>query len=363
MKILHTSDLHIGKSLNGFSLLEYQSKMLNDLVCYMTSNNIKKIIIAGDIFDKSLPSSEAMNVFSSFLVKLYKSNIEAYIISGNHDSNLRLDYLSTILDDNKIHINTFDIKFYEEENVRIYLLPFIHFIDFKEKFHYEITSSEEGYSMLLNSIDLDNNYYNILVAHDYFANVNDDLSCESERPIYLGDSEYINTSLLDKFDYVALGHIHKAMSLGNKIFYSGSPLKYSFSEIKNHNKVFIIDTCLNNVVAVEIPSSYQFVELEGKLDDLLNDKTFYDKENTLFKITVLDKQEIPNLANRIKEIYHNTLEIIKKNDFLYNNLDLKMEKKSITELFSDFYKMITDEDLTKEECQILKEVVVKIDDH
>ena len=248
MKFLHVSDLHIGKKVKGFSLFDDQIHILKQIINTAKEKKVDGIIIAGDIYDNSNPSGEAISCFDRFISDIHSEGISCYAVSGNHDSINRVSFGANILARENIYFakkytgNIEPIK--ADENTFIWLLPFIRPVDVR-LYHpdFQVGSYEDMMKSVIENLKIDTTKVNILVAHQFVTNSGiAPETCDSET-ISLGTLDNIDVSNFKEFDYVALGHIHKPQIIGREtVRYSGSPLKYSFSEKNDKKSMIIIDT-------------------------------------------------------------------------------------------------------------------------
>lgn len=250
MRFIHTADLHIGKSFGNVSLYDEQEHILNQIVQIAIDKKVDGIFICGDVYDYSNPSADAVSLFDAFLTKLFKQNIAVFIISGNHDSSYRLGFGNQIFEKQNIHIsggfkgNVPNITLNDDYGTLvIHLLPFIKPEDVKVYFHdAEIKTFNDAVKTVISSVDIRKNTRNVLLAHQFVVS-------EKSQPIYseseiisVGGTDMIHSDIFDDFDYVALGHLHGAQKVGrDTIRYSGSPLKYSFSECNQNKSLVLLD--------------------------------------------------------------------------------------------------------------------------
>ena len=265
MKFLHLSDLHLGKSLGDFDLIEDQKYILNQVLDLIDEESVDAVLIAGDVYDKSVPSEAATRILDSFLSELAAKKVKTFIISGNHDSDDRLNYGSTLFESNQVYISAIYDGHLDkhvindgETEINIYLLPFIKASQVKHFFpKAEIESYEDAVRVVLANADIDEKKKNILVAHQFVAGKGEDPmlgGSEGAGTQSVGLVEKIGYDLFNIFDYVALGHIHSPQSVGRcEVRYSGSPLKYSLSEVNNEKSVPIINVDKNGVEINLIP--------------------------------------------------------------------------------------------------------------
>lgn len=364
MKLLHTSDLHLGKKLSEESFYEDQKYILNEIINIVKEKKIDIIMIPGDIYDKSIPSSEANTIFDDFLTKLSKLNIKVLITSGNHDSNERLSFGSQIFNKFNIHIVTSykgQIEKISIDDTVFYMLPFL------KPFHLKHLMTESEYENINNSNDMmkwilkrekiDKSKKNILLAHAFImwnGQLPEQSDSESISFNNVGTLDAIDANLLDDFDYVALGHIHRPQKIKRKtIRYSGTPLKYSFSEVNDKKSVVIIDTDnIENIELIELKPLRNMQILKGKFENIMNMKPSDD----IIKVELEDENTIISPMEEIKKRFKNAISLVFINKYESNN-DTSKEIKEDTspyELFNSFFKEQNGREMTKEEDKYIK---------
>ena len=245
MKLIHLSDLHIGKRVNEISMIEDQEYILLQILRIIDDEQADAVLIAGDVYDKSVPSAEAVTLFDDFLCRLAKRKMPVLIISGNHDSPERLAFGGRLLDMSGIHISpVYDgkvrsVTLADEHGEAVYwLLPFLKPAHVKRFYPEEtIESYTDACRVAVEKMGMDPTKRNVLLTHQF---VTGSVTCESEE-ISVGGSDNVDASVFEDFDYVALGHIHGPQNMGsNWIRYCGTPLKYSFSECGHHKSVTVV---------------------------------------------------------------------------------------------------------------------------
>ena len=368
MKILHTSDLHLGKNLSEESFYEDQKYILNEIINIVKEKKVNVVIIPGDIYDKSIPSSEASILFDKFLTNLAKMNVKILITSGNHDSNERLSFGSKIFNKFNIHIVTSyegEIEKINIEDVDFYLLPFLkpfhlkHLMDEKE--YENIHNTNDMMKWILNREKIDKNKKNILLTHQFImwnGKLPDQCDSESISTNNVGTLDAIDVNLLNDFDYVALGHIHRPQKIKrDTVRYSGTPLKYSFSEVNDKKSVVIIDTDnIPNIELVELTPLRNMQVLRGTFEEVMNMKPSDD----IIKIELIDENTIISPMEEIKKRFKNAIALVFINKYETNNdIQTKEIKENATpyELFSSFFKEQNGRDLTKEEDNYIKTTI------
>lgn len=377
MKLIHLSDLHIGKKVNGFSMLEDQQDILfKKILPIIDEEKPDGIIIAGDVYDKSIPPSEAVGLLDEFLVKLAERNLQVFIISGNHDSAERLAFGNRLIDKIGIHISPVyqkdTAKFTMKDNfgaVNIYMLPFIKPVHVRTAFESdENISYTDAVRMAVSQMNVNVSERNILVTHQFVTGA----ERSDSEDISIGGSDNVDASVFDDFDYVALGHLHRPQNVGtNRIRYSGTPLKYSFSEEKDRKSVTVVEMREKGILAVrEIPllPLHEMVTLRGTFSEL-TEKKFY--ENTSYRedythIILTDENDIENALNRLREIYRNIMKLEYDNTRTrhYSQIgDLSqsdVENKSPLDLFAKLYEEQNGMCMTAEQTEFMRELIKEI---
>jgi exonuclease SbcD len=365
MKFIHLSDLHIGKRVNEFSMLEDQKFILNQILDITKAADA--VVIAGDVYDKPIPSSEAVELFDNFLTSLAAANIPVLIISGNHDSPERIDFGSRIMSGQGIHIAGIFSGALEKVsvcNVDFYLLPFVKPANVKRFYPDEnIDTYEDAIRVIIENTPIDGKRKNVLVAHQFVtASHCDTIRCDSES-ISVGGVDNIDFSVFDKFDYVALGHIHSAQSIGrDTVRYAGTPLKYSFSEAR-HNKS-VTSVTIDEDISIELlplTPLRDMREIKGEINTLLSPE-IYSQGSTddYMHITLTDEDEILDAIGKVRAVYPNVMVLDFQNSRtnISNTIEVaeNAEKKSSLQLFDEFYEMQNNVKMNDEELKIISEI-------
>lgn len=369
MKILHLSDLHIGKKVNDFSMIESQKHVLNQAIDLIKNEDIKALLIAGDVFDKPIPSLQALEVFNSFLEEVCKCNLKIFIISGNHDNLERLSYLSSFLKKADIYISkNFDgtLESYQlTEDINIFLMPYLYPALIRKYYPNEtIESYNDAFRVLIKNTNIDNKKTNILLAHQFVIGSDSLITSDSEQKS-VGGVDCITYELFNDFDYTALGHLHCPQKAGlEKIRYAGSPLKYSFSEINQKKSFTIVDIKAKNDIKISlipITPLYEMKEYIGYIDEFL-DKNFYSTINQNdFIHFILKDEAVLDAKKKLSMIYPNIMLLEFDNSFTknLNNIEFKgnLKSKSIFEHFCDFYYMQYNQKPDSKKEKIIKDIV------
>lgn len=316
MKILHLADLHLGKNVVGLSMIDNQRYVLNQAIELCKKENIKHIIISGDVYDRSIPPEEAVNLLNNFLSKaVLDEKIQVYMISGNHDSKERLACFNSILEKQGLFIDSGikkDLKMnkhiIKEDNltINIYSLPYIYPGEVRTLSQDDtIKDFESSVVKILDANEINEDEINILNAHYFVAGSEPVIRSDSEMRTSVGTIEQISYKVFDKFDYVALGHLHCPQHVGRELIrYAGSPLRYSVDEIKQHKVFTIVNIKSKDDIEIEkreIVPLYEFVELEGSVDSLTKNSEEKDYRIVFFKLT--DERHVLNAAARLKIKY------------------------------------------------------------
>ena len=364
MKFIHIGDLHIGKRVNDFSMLENQRHVLNQILECAKKLQVDGILIAGDVYDKTIPTVEAIELFETFLEQIVKLKTPVYIVSGNHDSVERLSMFSSLIKNNKIYISrhfTNEIEPISNGDCDIWLLPFVRPADVRKYFpDIEIGNYHQAVEQVIKNLKINNDKINILVAHQ-FVTANGTLPQTSDSEICsLGTLDNVDFSVFKDFDYVALGHIHKPQSMGAKnVRYCGSPLKYSFSEVNQEKSITVIDIKKNNFKITTIPfvALNDMKEIKGSMESLL--KMPYDE--SYLHITLTDN-EIIDAKRKLEMIFPNIMKLdferYSGNTQISANLK-NLKEKNVLEHFEDFFEKQTSHKITEKEKAIVMEFLNK----
>ena len=374
MKLLHLGDLHLGKSLGEFDLIEDQKYILNQILDLIVQESVDAVLIAGDVYDKSIPSEAATRLLDTFLSQLAAKNVKTFMISGNHDSDDRLNYGSKLFVSNQIyisavydgHLNQYVINDGETE-VHVYLLPFVKASQVKHYFpEAEIATYEDAVRVIIETADINKEKCNVLVAHQFVAGKGEDPALggsEGAGTQSVGLVEKIGYNCFDKFDYVALGHIHSPQRVGrDEVRYSGSPLKYSLSEVNNEKSVPVITISGKKDISINLfplKPMRNMRHIKGKMEDLLNKANVKSPEDFIYA-TLTDEDIINDAMGIFQQTYPNTVKIDYDNSHTREIEQVDISKiaqnKSFSELISDFYRLMYQCEISDEEMDIMRMV-------
>lgn len=359
MKLIHLSDLHLGKRIYECSMLEDQSYILSQILDLVDAEGPDGVLIAGDIYDKPVPPAEAVQLFDRFLVELAERGLEVYVISGNHDSPERIAFGARLMDRSGIHVSPVYcgevVPFSWQDaygTVQLYLLPFLKPQQVRRYFGDGIESYTEALRAAISHMALDPTARNVLVTHQFVTGAQ---RAESEE-LVVGGSENVDAGVFAPFDYVALGHLHRPQHCGAAhIRYCGSPLKYSFSEARDQKSLTVVELLEKGKVlcrTVPLVPKRELVELRGRYAELTL-RSFY--ENTGWQedythITLTDEEDIPDALGKLRSIYHRLMKLDYDNTRTRTNQEiggaLELEAKSPYTLFAEFYELQNNQPLS-----------------
>lgn len=371
---MHIGDLHLGKSLGDFDLTEDQEYLLDQLLEIAEKQDADAVLIAGDVYDKAIPSEAATRMLDYFLSSLSEKNISVFMVSGNHDSDERLNYGSSLFEANHIFIAAkYDGNLYKQtlkigkDEADIYLLPFVkasqvrHFLP-----DVKIESYDDAVRAILDQANIDESRNNVLVAHQFVMGKSEDPELSGSESLgtqSVGTVEKIGYDCFDLFDYVALGHIHSPQQVGRReIRYSGSPLKYSLSEVNNEKSVTLITLSGKGKVEIEllpIRPMRNMRHLKGKMKDLLDKANITAPEDFIYA-TLTDEEIVSDAMGIFQQVYPNTVKIDYDNSHTREieqaDISRIAENRSFAELISDFYRQIYSCEISEEEMDVMRTV-------
>ena len=373
MKFIHLSDLHIGKRLNGFSLLNDQEYILNQITEIVKNQKADGLIIAGDVYDKAVPSAESVALFDSFLSEITAFCPHIFIISGNHDSPERIAFGSHIMEKSGVHLSpVYDgnviptVLRDSYGDVNVYMLPFVKPANVRRFFpEISIESYTDAVKTAVDKMEIDVNKRNILITHQFVTGAS---VCDSEEHS-VGGTDNVDGSVFEGFEYVALGHIHSPQNVGSeRIRYCGTPLKYSFSECKHIKSVTIIE--LNEkddftVSSISLTPMRDLREIKGAYDELML-KSNYEGTNTddYMHIILTDEEDIPDVLSRLRVVYPNIMKLSYDNkrtrNFQQIEADCDVSEKSPFQLFSEFYNKQNNQNMADEQEKYVKNLIERI---
>lgn len=381
MRLIHLSDLHIGKRVNEFSMLEDQEYILKEILCIIDDEQPDGVIIAGDVYDKSVPSEEAVKLLDRFLTSLAKRKLQVYIISGNHDSAAKLAFASSLIDLSGIHISpVYDsaqiammgdglVRPYKLEDgkgqmVNIYMLPFVKPAMIRAVFSDEaddIKDYTDACRVAVEHMDVDEKVTNILVAHQFVTGA---VRSESEENV--GGLDNVDVSVFDSFDYVALGHIHGPQKVGREtVRYCGTPLKYSLSEANHTKSVTVVDIPENKKIeirTVPLVPMHELREVKGTFDELMDRRNYEGTAVDDYLYVVLtDEDDVPDALGKLRTVYPNVMKLGYDNTRtrVTQTIDdgAVLEGKKPIDLFGELYEKQNNQEMSDEQRSFVQDII------
>ena len=373
MKFVHISDLHLGKRIYDFSMLDDQKHILGEILKVIDSEAPDAVLIAGDVYDKSIPSIEAVELLDDFLYELSGRDLQVFLISGNHDSPERLAFASRLISPTGIHLSPVYSGAVEpvvltdgSGPVDIYLLPFVKPAHVRRFFpDAKIESYNDALRTAVEALHIDRSRRNVLVTHQFITGA---ARSDSEE-ISVGGTDNVDASIFDGFDYVALGQIHGPQNIGSeRIRYCGTPLKYSFSEVSHEKSVTVVDMGKDGDLAVRtvpLRPLHDMREIEGTYEELTY-RPAYEGTNTddYLHITLTDEEDVPDAIGKLRLIYPNLMCLD------YNNSRTRaagmlsdiadVERRSPLDLFGEFYEQQNGRPMSDEQEAFAREIMEKI---
>ena len=373
MKLIHLSDLHIGKRVNEVSMIEDQAYILTRIIQLIDVHRPDALLISGDVYDKSVPSAEAVTLFDDFLCRLAERKLPVMIISGNHDSPERLAFGNRLMQGAGIHLSpVYDGKIScvtladAHGDVHFWLLPFIKPAHVKR---YEPDAEIESYTdavrTAIGKTNIDWNSRNVLLTHQFVTGA---ATCESEE-ISVGGSDNVDASVFDGFDYVALGHLHGPQNIGgNRMRYCGTPLKYSFSETGHDKSVTVVslgakgDLLLNTLPLVPLRDMRR---ISGTFAQL-TDKAFYSVQQTedYLHVVLTDEEDVPEAMGRLRVIYPNIMKLSYDNTRTRENQTIDgaedVQRRQPLELFEELFALQNNQEMSETQRSFVRELIEEI---
>ena len=386
MKLFHLSDLHIGKRVNEFSMIEDQKYILTQILYAADQEKPDGILISGDVYDRTIPTAEAVQVFDAFLTRLSEQKIPAFIISGNHDSAERLAFGSSLMGKSGIYFS----KVYDGTvekipmqdaygTVWIYLLPFLrpstirHALPERAE---EVQSAADAVRIALEQTKIDEKERNVLLAHQFVTGAK---RCDAEE-LQVGDVDQIPAELFASFEYVALGHIHSPQKVGREtVRYCGAPLKYSFSEAGQEKSITVVELKEKGSVdlrTIPLKPLHDLRKIRGTYLEVTA-KSFYENRDCedYLQVTLTDEEDVPDGMAKLRTIYPNLMRLEYDNKRTRSNAEVRaaerveekselelqavevQEQKSELELFQEFYELQNNQLMTEVQEQFVEELL------
>ncbi len=377
MKLLHISDLHIGKRVNEFSMLEDQKYILRQILAAADAQRADGVMIAGDIYDKPVPSAEAVQVFDWFLTELAERGRQVYAVSGNHDSAERIAFGAQLMSGRGVYVS----PVYQGETAMltvhdaygelcIYLLPFIkpavvrHALEDAPGMEGKALpeSYQDAVALAVERMEVDRSRRNILIAHQFVTGAG---RCDSED-VSVGGVDNVDADLFDAFDYVALGHIHSPQHMKREtVRYCGTPLKYSFSEAEQEKSVTVVELGEKGrieITAVPLVPLHDLRRIRGTYLEVTARDFYRDMDTEDYvQITLTDEEDIPDGMEKLRIIYPNLMRLEYDNSRTRQNRLIErteeIEQKSELELFAEFYELQNNQPMSDEQAAFVARLI------
>ena len=375
MKFAHISDLHLGKRLFERSFLEEDQPFILKQICgILRDEKPDAVLIAGDIYDKSAPSAEAVRLFDDFLSKLSADGQTVFVISGNHDSAARVAYGGRIMARSGVHVsassydgNIHPVTLTDAHGpVDIYLLPFIKPIHVSSMFPEEkIESYTDALRIAIERMNVDTSRRNVLVAHQFVTGA----TRSDSEDVSVGGLDNVDASVFTAFSYVALGHIHRPQNIGSpRLRYSGTPLKYSFSEEKDEKSITIVELNAMGEVSIRTVSLkplHDMRTIRDKYDELMKRENYTGtKTNDYLRVILTDELDVPDAMRKLKSVYPNILRLDYDNTRTRSSAPIDVapetETKTPLELIEDFYEHQNHQPMNEEQAEYMKALIARI---
>lgn len=373
MKFLHISDLHIGKRVNEFSMLEDQRYILNEILRIAKEQKVDGILAAGDIYDKTVPGAEAVQLLDDFFTRTAEAGILLYMISGNHDSAERVAFGAGLFDRGGIYISP--VYHGKIEPIRkmdtygyvnFYLIPFLKPAAVRRFFpEKKIETYQEAFAAVIESLQADPAQRNVAVAHQFFTGA---VRSESEE-LSVGGLDNIDAGLLEPFDYAALGHIHRPQNMGREtVRYCGTPLKYSFSEVNDVKSVTVVELKEKGTVTVEtvpLKPLRDLREIRGTYEEVTLKENYAQANVTDYMhITLTDEEDIPNAVAKLRTIYPNLMRLDYDNRRTRESRVITraadVQTKTPLQLFEELYRLQNNQEMAEEQKQYVQHLIEEV---
>lgn len=374
MKLIHLSDLHLGKRVKDFSLLEDQEYILAEILRITAEESPDAVLIAGDVYDKSVPAAEAVELFDDFLVRLAQQDTQVFVISGNHDSPERMAFGGRLMERSGIHLS----PVYSGQvqpipltdrfgTVNLYMLPFLKPAHVRRFFpDSDINSYTDALRTAIGQMSVDVSERNVLVTHQFVTGAQ---RSDSEE-ISVGGTDNVDAAVFDAFDYVALGHIHGPQHVGREsVRYCGTPLKYSFSEVRHQKSVTAVELEEKGslkIRTIPLTPRRDMREIRGTYLELTA-KSFYDSfpKDDYLRLVLTDEEDVLDAISRLRVIYPNLLQLdydnkrTRSGGTALESAD-QIRRKSPLELFAEFYEIQNGQPMSEEQSQFMRGLIEEI---
>ncbi|WP_287477521.1 exonuclease SbcCD subunit D [Anaerostipes sp.] len=376
MKILHLADLHLGKRVNEFSMLEDQRYILNQILDIVEEEAVEVVMICGDVYDKGIPPVDAIELLDDFLWKLAEKDCRTLMISGNHDSGDRLGFGKHLFQNS----NLFIVSQFSGEiekitipcgnlPVNFYMLPFVKPVIVNQSLGIHTQSYQECLRYLIEHTKIDPEEMNLLMAHQFVTAGKENPELSDSETSSLGGIDNVDYRIFDPFDYVALGHIHKPQAMGRpQVRYSGSILKYSFSEIRKEKEVVLLHIEENKKMEMsfrKLKPLRDMREIKGTIRQLMEGEIRLGNQEDYMQVTLTDEEELRDAIGKVRTVFPNVMQICLENRRYARQQQIRAEEQDILhqdplQLFAEFYKMQNNIELEEEEAEKIKTIFEEV---
>lgn len=380
MKFLHLADLHIGKNVNGFSMLGEQRHAFEQIIGYVQTERPAAVVIAGDVYDRAVPDARAVGVFDDFLTALSREGVAVLLIAGNHDSPERLGFASRLLADQRLflcgafdggvrHVTLGD----EYGDVHFWMLPFVKPSSVRGyRGERTIDSYDDAVAAALDAANIDYAARNVLLSHQFYTKAGTALLRSESEINPVGGLDAVDATLIERFDYAALGHLHGAQSVGARhLRYAGSPVKYSFSEWRQEKSVSLVELGEKgalSVTALPLSPLHDMREIVGELEVLTSDgiASLADRQDYL-RVVLTDEAELVDPMGKLRSVYPHVMSLDFENARTRVDLDsiaADGEAAALTpyELFGEFFLDVQGSTMSAEQAGIVRELLEREDE-
>lgn len=370
MKFLHLSDLHIGKRVNEFSMLEDQEYILTKIINIIDEEKPNAVVIAGDVYDKSVPSAEAVQLFDDFLCRLAQRKLQVFVISGNHDSAERMAFGGRLMDISGVHMSpVYNGKVepisLEDEfgKINFFMLPFVKPVNVRRFFEDAVIESyTDAVRAAVENMNINTDERNVIITHQFVTGAK---KCDSEEKS-VGGSDNVDAAVFDDFDYVALGHIHGPQNIkSERIRYCGTPLKYSFSEMKHKKSVTVVEMGEKGsleIRTVALEPMRDMREIRGTYNEIMLRENYEGtKIDDYLRVILTDEDDIPGVMGKLRVNYPNVMVVDYDNKRTRNTATLDSFKDirniSTYDLFAEFYEIQNGQPMNEEQAEYMKALI------
>lgn len=379
MKLIHLSDLHLGKRVNEFSMIDDQKYILGEILKIIDGENPEGVILAGDIYDKPVPSAEAVQLFDWFLCELAGRKLQVLAISGNHDSAERMAFGAKLMDASGIHMSplysgmTEPVVLNDEYgSVFFWMLPFLKPAHVRRFYSdAEIESYTDAMKAAVDSMNVDFSQRNVLITHQFVTGAG---RSESEE-LSVGGSDNVDGTVFEGFDYVALGHIHRPQNMeSERIRYCGTPLKYSFSEAGHEKSVTVVELGTKTgegacgelrIRTIPLIPKHDLREIRGTYMELTS-RDYYlgTRTDDYLHITLTDEEDVPDALGKLRIIYPNLMKLDYDNARTRVSQSVTLaddvEHRSPLDLFGEFYQLQNNQEMSSQQCELMSQLIEAI---